>query len=46
MIKKRYISCLITLSKKEILEGINEIEIKFNSLIKFEDILECVIYRR
>ena len=46
MIKKRYISCLITLSKKEILEGINEIEIKFNSLIKFEDILECIIYRR
>ena len=46
MIKNRFISCLITLSKKEILEGIREINVKFKALIKFEDTLECIIYRR
>ena len=46
MIEKRFISCLITLSKKEILEGIKEIKIKFKTLIKFDDILECIIYRK
>ena len=46
MIKNRFISCLITLSKKEILEGIREIKVKFKALIKFEDTLECIIYRR
>ena len=45
MIKNRFISCLITLSKKEILEGIREINVKFKALIKFEDTLECIIYR-
>ena len=46
MIKNRFISCLIALSKKEILEGIKEIKVKFKALIKFEDTLECIIYRR
>ena len=46
MIKNRFISCLITLSKKEILEGIREINVKFKALIKFGDTLECIIYRR
>ena len=46
MIKNRCISCLITLSKKEIFEGIREIKVTFKALIKFEDILECLIYRR
>ena len=46
MIKNRFISCLITLSKKEIFEGIREIKVKFKALIKFEDTLECIIYRR
>ena len=45
MIKNRFISCLITLSKKEILEGIREINVKFKALIKFKDTLECIIYR-
>tara|TARA_B100001175_G_scaffold301327_1_gene294330 strand:+ start:756 stop:1466 length:711 start_codon:yes stop_codon:yes gene_type:complete len=46
MIKNRFISCLITLSKKEILDGIKEIRMKFKALIKFEDILECIIFRK
>ena len=46
IIKNPFISCLITLSKKEILEFIMEINVKFKALIKFEDTLECIIYRR
>ena len=46
MIEKRFISCLINLSKKEILEGTKEIKIKFKTLIKFDDILECIIYKK
>ena len=46
MIEKRFISCLINLSKKEILEGTKEINIKFKTLIKFDDILECIIYKK
>lgn len=46
MINNRFISCLITLSKKEISNGIKEIEQKFKSLIKFDDVLQCIIYKK
>ena len=46
MVKNRFISCLINLSKKEILNGVKEIKSNFKSLLKFEDVLECIIYRK
>ncbi len=46
MIKNRFISCLINLSKKEILNGVKEIKLNFKSLLKFEDVLECIIYKK
>ena len=46
MIKNRFISCLINLQKKEILKGIKEIQNNFKHLIKFDDILECIFYKK
>ena len=46
MIKNRFISCLINLSKKEILNGVKEIKLNFKSLLRFEDVLECIIYKK
>ena len=46
MIKNRFISCLINLSKKEILKGVKEIQNNFKDLIKFDDILECIFYKK
>ena len=43
MIKKRYISTLISLSKKEIIRGIQEIELRYRNVIKFKDKLICII---
>ena len=46
MIKNRFISCLINLPKKEILKGVKEIQKNFKDLIKFDDILECIFYKK
>ena len=46
MIKARYISCLLSLSKKEIDEGIDEIKLNFPNQIKFTDTLKCIIFRK
>ena len=46
MIKKRFISCLINLPQKEISKGVKEIKSNFKTLLKFEDILECFLYKK
>ena len=43
MIQKRYVSTLIPLSKKQIDQGIQEIEQKFKSVLRFKDKLICII---
>ena len=43
MIQKRYVSTLIPLSKKQIHQGIQEIEQKFKSVLRFKDKLICII---
>jgi ubiquinone/menaquinone biosynthesis C-methylase UbiE len=45
MLKKRYISCLLNVSKKDIKEGIMEFQTKYKNRIKFNDILDCLIYQ-
>ena len=45
MLKNRFISCLINTSKKEIIKGTKEIKNNYRNLIKFEDILECIMYK-
>jgi ubiquinone/menaquinone biosynthesis C-methylase UbiE len=46
MIKSRYISCLLDLSKKDLEIGINEIKSKFKKQIKFTDTLKCISYNK
>jgi len=46
MIKARYISCLLSLSKKEMNEGIDEIKFNFPNQIKFTDTLKCISFRK
>ena len=43
MIKNRYISTLLTLTKKELSEGLKEINLKYKKNIKFKDKLICLI---
>ena len=43
MIQKRYISTLLPLTKKELLKGIKEIDLKYRDNIKFNDKLICII---
>ena len=45
MIKKRYISSLLDFSKKEIDKGVNEIQSKYKKNIKFDDILDCLVFQ-
>ena len=45
MLKNRYISCLLNLSSKEIEKGIIEIKFKYKKNIKFNDVLNCFIYK-
>mgnify|MGYP001395275026 CR=1 FL=1 len=45
MIRNRYISILIPLSKKQITLGIQEISSKYNNLLKFNDKLICIIIK-
>ena len=43
MIKKRYISTLAPFTKKQIVQGIEEIQLKHKSILKFKDKLICII---
>ena len=45
MIRNRYISILIPLSKKQITLGIQEINSKYNNFLKFNDKLICIIIK-
>ena len=46
MIKKRYISCLLNISDKEIKKGTNEIKSNYKNQIKFTDTLNCISYKK
>ena len=43
MIKKRYISTLLTMSKKELSKGIKQINSKYGNSLMFKDKLNCII---
>ena len=43
MIKKRYISTLLTVSEKELYEGIEQINLKYGYNLMFKDKLTCII---
>ena len=45
MIKNRYISTLLKFSPKEILKGIDEINLKYKKVLKFKDKLQCIIIK-
>ena len=45
MLKKKYISCLINLTKKELNKGIKEINGIYSNEIIFRDILICIKYK-
>ena len=46
MITNRYISCLLSMNKKMLKLGIKEMNNKFQSLLKFEDDLKCISYKK
>ena len=46
MIKNRYMSCLLNLSKKEIDKGVDEINFKFKNQLNFTDTLKSISYRK
>ena len=46
MIKNRYISTLLKFSSRKILKGIEEINLKYNKILKFRDKLECIILKK
>ncbi len=46
MLKKRFISILLTMSDKEILNGIKEIKSQFKTTLKFNDNLICIILKK
>ncbi len=46
MIRKRYISCLLNMSKKDINLGISEIRSRYKNQIKFTDTLNCISFRK
>jgi len=45
MIRNRFMSCLLNFSKNDIQKGVNEIKLKYNDKIKFNDVLNCVVYK-
>ena len=45
MLKQRYISCLISLTKNQVNKGINEIKDTYPNKILFDDILICIKYK-
>ncbi len=42
MIKSRYISTLVPLSKKQLDQGVQEIELRYKNVLKFKDKLICI----
>jgi len=46
MIKNRYISTLLKLSAKEILKGVDEINLNYKKVLKFKDKLQCIIIKK
>ena len=46
MIKQRYISTLLKFSSLQILNGINEINLKYKKNILFNDKLQCIIFTK
>ena len=42
MIKEKYISTLLSFSKKQILTGIKEIDLRYNKTLIFNDKLICL----
>ena len=45
MLEQKYISCLVNLSKAQIIKGINEIKDTYPNKISFTDILICIKYK-
>ena len=43
MIQNRYISILIPLSERKIIEGSQEIDLKYKDILRFNDKLTCFI---
>ena len=46
MIKKRYISTLLSFTDKQIKVGLNEINLKYKNELNFKDRLICLILKR
>jgi hypothetical protein len=46
MIKNKYISCLLDLSNEELKRGVSEIKSNYKNQIKFNDILNCINYKK
>jgi len=46
MIKKRYISTLLNFNSVQILNGVNEINLKYKKNIIFRDKLNCIILKK
>ena len=46
MIKNRYISTLLKFTNKEILEGADEINLKYKKVLEFKDKLQCIIIKK
>ena len=46
MIKNKYISCLLDLSNEELKKGVSEIKSNYKNQIKFNDILNCINYKK
>ena len=45
MIKNRYISTLLKFSPREILKGVDEINLRYKKVLKFKDKLQCIIIK-
>ena len=45
MIKNRYISTLLNFTEKQIINGLNEIDIKYKKKLNFKDQLICLIIK-
>ena len=46
MIQNKFISILYSMSTKEILHGIEEINSRFNKMLNFNDNLICIILKK
>ena len=46
MIENRYMSCLLDVSKKDLFNGINELNSIYKDRIKFKDTLICIEYKK